>query len=431
MEILSLGEKIKRKRKELNMTLKDLAKDRITPGQISLVESGRSNPSMDLLEYLACNLNTTVEYLMETEEGQAEKISIYYEQISEAYLLSKNYLKSERYIDEALSYATLYKLEYRKARIMCLKADVLKVDSEFEEARYLYLSAIIIFIKNKKYEEIVKTFLKLGEKSIKLNAFLSANIYLKRAEIVYIENNIENEYLIGEIYYNISKVNYSIEKVEESKKYAYLTKEKFQRINDKEEYASLLLLLAEGKSKKGDLINATIYSTKALKLYKEIKESDNICKIQNNLGQLFYNFQGINEGYNQFENSSKSLEFNDKNNEIDMLINICENNMKIKNLDKCEEMLKVLYEKIDKNDVNRTISLNLIKYRVLTIHQKLEEAEKILIESYNLAKDKDKLKVAGRLSIMISKCYIDNKKDELAKKFLDEGVKIFEDLGFI
>ena len=53
MEILSLGEKIKRRRKELNMTLKDLAGDRITPGQISLVESGRSNPSMDLLEYLA------------------------------------------------------------------------------------------------------------------------------------------------------------------------------------------------------------------------------------------------------------------------------------------------------------------------------------------------------------------------------------------
>ena len=71
MEILSLGEKIKRRRKELNMTLKDLAGDRITPGQISLVESGRSNPSMDLLEYLAGALNTSVEYLMESEETQA------------------------------------------------------------------------------------------------------------------------------------------------------------------------------------------------------------------------------------------------------------------------------------------------------------------------------------------------------------------------
>jgi transcriptional regulator with XRE-family HTH domain len=100
MEILSLGEKIKRKRKELNMTLKDLAKDRITPGQISLVESGRSNPSMDLLEYLATNLNITVEYLMESEESQAERICKYFEQISEAYLISTNYLKSEKYIEK-------------------------------------------------------------------------------------------------------------------------------------------------------------------------------------------------------------------------------------------------------------------------------------------------------------------------------------------
>ena len=72
MEILTLGEKIKRRRKELEMTLKDLAGDRITPGQISLVESGRSNPSMDLLEYLANSLHTSVEYLMESEETQAE-----------------------------------------------------------------------------------------------------------------------------------------------------------------------------------------------------------------------------------------------------------------------------------------------------------------------------------------------------------------------
>ena len=69
MEILSLGEKIKIRRKELNMTLKDLAKDRITPGQISLVESQRSNPSMDLLEYLADTLNVNVEYLMESGES--------------------------------------------------------------------------------------------------------------------------------------------------------------------------------------------------------------------------------------------------------------------------------------------------------------------------------------------------------------------------
>ena len=83
MDILSLGEKIKKRRKELNMTLKDLAGERITPGQISLVESGRSNPSMDLLEYLSKQLKTSIEYLMESEATQAKRIRKYRELMAE------------------------------------------------------------------------------------------------------------------------------------------------------------------------------------------------------------------------------------------------------------------------------------------------------------------------------------------------------------
>jgi len=87
MEILSLGEKIKKRRKELDLTLKNLAGDRITAGQISLIESGKSNPSMDLLEYLAGALKVSVEHLMETEETQASKICIYYQNIAESNIL--------------------------------------------------------------------------------------------------------------------------------------------------------------------------------------------------------------------------------------------------------------------------------------------------------------------------------------------------------
>jgi transcriptional regulator with XRE-family HTH domain len=124
MEILSLGEKIKRKRKELNMTLKDLAGDRITPGQISLVESSKSNPSMDLLEYLANTLNTTVEYLMESEETQAEKICLYYENIAEALILNSDLVQAEQNIEKSLYYSEKYKLEYRKARNLSLRGDI-------------------------------------------------------------------------------------------------------------------------------------------------------------------------------------------------------------------------------------------------------------------------------------------------------------------
>lgn len=429
MEILSLGEKIKRKRKELNMTLKDLAKDRITPGQISLVESGRSNPSMDLLDYLATNLDTTVEYLMESEDSQAERISLYYEQISESYLLSSNYSKSEKYIELALNYATVYKLEYSKARILCLKAQISNLNNNYQDAKEMYLSAIITFTKHKKYEEIVKAFLNLGKISLKLKASISAINYFKQAEEVYLENNITNEYLISEIYYNISRVNYLIEQMEESKRYAYLAKDKYDQIRNKDEYANSLLLLSEKYNEKNDLLNATKYAKKSLEIYKDISGSKNICNVEKNLGELFYNFEEINESFKHFQNAISISDFNDKDDEIDILINICKNNVKMKNLSECERMLTDLYKRVDKNDIDRNISLNLIKYRVLTINEKLNEAENIIIKSYNLAKERDKLKVAGELSILISKFYIDNKKDDLARKFLDESVRIFKNMG--
>ncbi|MBM6838583.1 helix-turn-helix transcriptional regulator, partial [Clostridium saudiense] len=201
MEILSLGEKIKRKRKELNMTLKDLAADRITPGQISLVESGKSNPSMDLLEYLAENLQTSVEYLMESEESQAEKICIFYEKTAESYVLSGDYISAEKHIENALYYAEKFGLEYRKAKNLYIRANIAMENGELALAQQIYLSANVIFIKHNKYEEVTNTFLNLGKITLKLKAYHSATSYLRQAEKVYLDNEIGNDLLLGEIYY--------------------------------------------------------------------------------------------------------------------------------------------------------------------------------------------------------------------------------------
>ena len=211
MEILSLGEKIKRRRKQLNMTLKDLAKDRITPGQISLVESGRSNPSMDLLEYLAENLNTTVEYLMESEESQAEKITMYYEQLAESFILSHDFETAEDYLEKASEYANKYELEFSKGKLLYLKGIILEENKDLEVAQQNYLSANVIFVKNNKYENVIDTFLRLTKISIKAKAYHSANSYLKQAEIVYLDNNIGNDVVLGEIYYYMSKVYFSLD----------------------------------------------------------------------------------------------------------------------------------------------------------------------------------------------------------------------------
>lgn len=431
MEILALGEKIKRRRKELEMTLKDLAGDRITPGQISLVESGRSNPSMDLLEYLANALQTSVEYLMESEETQAEKISVYYEQVAESYILAGDYSTGEKYIENALYYVEKYNLEYRKAKILYIRAKIFMAKNELTLAQQFFLSSNVIFIKNNNHEEIINTFLNLGKITLEVKAYHSANSYLRQAEKVYLDNNIGNDSLIGEIYFYMAQSYYKIDNLTQAMNYSFLAKSKFEQVNNREEYAKTLLFISEEYNKNGDLNNAIKYSEKTLEVYKELEELSNISDIENNLGKLFYKFENIEESFKHYE-ISKEIRLRRKDEKIiETLINICENHIKLKNIKKCEEVLKEILSYLKDDDIENLIEMNILWYRIFVLKDDKKEAENILLDTYRLAKVNELYKQAGQLAIMIGKYYIDNKKDFEAAKYLDEGVNIFREIGIL
>lgn len=431
MEILALGEKIKRRRKELGMTLKDLAADRITPGQISLVESGRSNPSMDLLEYLAGALETSVEYLMESEETQAEKISVYYEQVAESYILGSDYTTGEKYIENALYYADKYNIEYRKAKNLYLRSKIYMAKEELVLAQQFLLSANVIFIKNNNYVEIVNTFLNLGKITLSLKAYHSSSSYLRQAEKVYLENESGSDELLGEIYYYMAQAYFKTEHIDKAINYSFLAKKKFEQVQNREEYAKTLLLLSEEYNEKGDLVNAIKYSHKTLEIYKELDELSNISKIENNLGKLFYEFDNLEESFKHYE-ISKDIRVRRKDNKvIETLINICENYIKLKDINMCEQVLEEVKNYLREEDIGYLIEVNLLWYRIYTIKKMDKEAEYILIDTYKLAKRNDLLNKAGQVAIMIGKYYIDNKKDFEAAKYLDEGVTILKEIGIL
>ncbi|ASW43810.1 helix-turn-helix domain-containing protein [Clostridium isatidis] len=431
MEILALGEKIKRRRKELNMTLKDLAGDRITPGQISLVESGRSNPSMDLLEYLAEELQTSVEYLMESEETQAEKISIYYEQMAEAYILAGDYFSGEKYIENALYYVEKYNLDYRKAKILYIRAQIYMAKGELTLAQQFFLSANVIFIKNNNHEEIINTFLNLGKITLKLKAYHSANSYLRQAEKVYLDNNIGDDSLLGEIYYYMAESYYITENIKKAMDYSFLAKSKFEQVNNKEEYAKTLLLISEEYNAKGDLSNAIKYSQKSLEVYKELEELNNISEIENNLGKLFYRFENIEESFKHYE-IAKEIRIRRKDEKlISTLINMCENYIKIKDIKKCEELLNEIKQYLKDEDFEHLVEINILWYRIHMINDKLKDAEYTLLNTYEIAKTNGLYQQAGQIAIMIGKFYIDNKRDIEAAKYLDEGINIFKEMGIL
>lgn len=427
MEILSLGEKIKRRRKELNMTLKDLAKDRITPGQISLVESGRSNPSVDLLEYLADSLNTTVEYLMESEESQAQKISIYYERIGEACIMQNDFEKGQKYIDNALYYSEKYNLSYRKAKILFITAQAYKMKKDFPMAQKFFLSSNVIFVKNNNHEEIIETFLNLADIALELQAYHSAASYLKQAEKVYNDNNVIDDFLIGKIHYNMARTYFDIEDLDSALKYAYLAKEKLEQMYNDDEYAKNLFYLAEDFSKKGDMKNALRYSKKTLEVYRKIEHNKSQVEIERTLGKLFYELDNIDESFKHFEISRNIALYSSLNEVNETLIGICKNYLKVKDIEKCLEVLKKIESSTEQDDIDMVIQCKLIRYTISNIEEDAENAEKILLDTYELAKNNNRFTKAGELAMKLGKYYIDRKEDKQASLYLGEGIRLFEE----
>lgn len=431
MEILSLGEKIKARRKQLGMTLKDLAGDRITPGQISLVESGKSNPSMDLLEYLADNLNTSVEYLMETEETQAEKICTYYENTAEAYILNDEYQEAEGYLEKAMYYAENYKNEYRKAEILYLHGCININRNELGLAQQYFLSSNVIFIKLNCHEQIVNTFIKLGKITFYLKAYNSSCSYFEQAEQVFNNNSISNDFLIGEIYYAMAMIYFKMDYIDKAINYCMLAKEKFSELQNKKEYAKTLILLSKQYAEKGDIDNAIMYSKKSLKVFKENDKDMLIGEIENNLGKLFSEFENMEESFEHLERA-KEIRSKDKGHPlIETLGNICENYIKLKDTENSQKVLNEIGEVVDSSNPSDMLKYYMLIYRVNIMNKNFNEAENTLFISLRYAENMGLDKETAEISLIMGKYYIDNGSDVEAAKYLNKGIEKLKKIGML
>lgn len=429
MEILSLGEKLKRRRKELNLTLKDLAGDRITPGQISLVESGKSNPSMDLLEYLASALNTSIEYLMESEETQAEKICTFFENMTEAFILNEDLSSAEQYVERALYYTEKYNLEYRRAKNLYLRGVIHMRKNETSSAQKIFLSANIIFIKLNSYEDIIFTFLKLGILTLTLKAYQSASSYFKHAEKVFMDNDIGNDFLLGEIYYYIAFTYNKLDNLESALAYSKLSKQKFKQMDEKQEYAAALLGTSRQYGEKGDMNNALKYSKKTLSVFREVYDNSYLAEIENSLGRLFYEFNDLEES---FAHLNKSKELREKNRDkrlSETLISICEIYIKQKNVNNSKKVLQQIMDNTEPDNHKVLIEYYMLKHRIDVLDDNLVQAEATLKTVLSYVRTLGLKKEEAELDMMLGKFYTDKGQNEEALTFLTKGIEIYKSLG--
>ena len=162
-----------KKRKEKNMTLKELAGDRITAAQISHIERDKSHTSRELLEYLASQLDVSVDYLLETKEMQSKKLTDNLILQGEILIKCNDLEKAEDQLNEAIKICDEYKVLGNYATCNFLLADINFKKGKYSESVMGYEKALYYFIKNNDNDKD-----KLYKCYLYFQKVLSYNIYI-------------------------------------------------------------------------------------------------------------------------------------------------------------------------------------------------------------------------------------------------------------
>jgi len=211
MEILSVGEKIKRARIYKRLTLKDICNEKISVSKMSCIENGKITPDDYILEFLSKKLDISIEYLKydtkkqfidnlkgfsEVEESKKEEFLKY----------NMYYAKQYNYYDVAFEFIHImfnYYIDNNKIDLtrelsseyydICAKTKTISIKLTYymDMGRYLFFSGE--YLESANYYRIINNYIeqnKINEKDITIKAIyyeaqscMMANDYKKAYKI--------------------------------------------------------------------------------------------------------------------------------------------------------------------------------------------------------------------------------------------------------
>lgn len=162
MEILSIGEKIKRSRIYREVTLKELCADKLSMSKLSCIENNKVEPTSEILEYIADKLDIDYKYLSKDIRAQIE------DNISE---IRNDKRSSEKQIEDML----ITNLEYARGyNYVDLSSDLI----------HMLFSHYMLNGKLDSIQEILPEYYELYE----LNTDIEQTYYQDMAKYFFLEN---------------------------------------------------------------------------------------------------------------------------------------------------------------------------------------------------------------------------------------------------
>ena len=268
MNILSLGEKIKKLRKEKNMTLKELAGDRITAAQISHIERDKSHTSYELLEYLSERLDVSIDYLLETKEMQSKKITDNLILESEIYIKKGELDDAEKEIHQIIEICEEYDLSENYGKCNYLLGNIYLKRKDSRKANFYFEKALFYFIKNDDKKRIFECYMNSADIYFEDGFYQVALTNYSFAKDILNQITTDEPDTYKDLYSKISKCYMRMDDSEKALEYIELIGSIDNNYSPTQEVEMLVLkakkLLSEGK-----YLDSKDYFTKALKIIEK------------------------------------------------------------------------------------------------------------------------------------------------------------------
>ncbi|MGL4912590.1 MAG: helix-turn-helix domain-containing protein [Romboutsia sp.] len=430
MDILSLGEKIKKLRKEKDMTLKELAGDRITAAQISHIERDKSHTSYELLDYLSEKLDVSIDYLLETKEMQSKKITDNLILQSEIYIKSNELEKAEELINQVLHICKEYKLidNYGKCNFLLGTINLKKenynlVVNNFEKALYY-------FIKNNDKENIFKCYLNIGKIYVKEEFYKGAISHFDFAEEVLEESQIEDMDIHKDLYSNMAYCQVKLSQSEKSLEYIEKIN-KIDRNNNTQEEVDMLVLKANNLLKIGRYDDAKESFKKALELLELEENKSNVAKVYMTISDI-YDDLGNMEGVLEYSHKAYDIKKNDEDEyAMKSLYKIIEAYIKSENFESAKKYCKTaLANSIkSKNKFNEYQALKLYSY-MHKLQNEITLAIEYLTKSAKIIDDLGNDTILAGLYIDLGQLYSNTSKEK-ELEYYQKGLVLYKKLEII
>ncbi|QJA09803.1 tetratricopeptide repeat protein [Romboutsia sp. CE17] len=301
MNILSLGEKIKKLRKEKNMTLKELAGDRITAAQISHIERDKSHTSHELLDYLAKRLDVSIDYLLETKEMQSRKITDNLILQSEIYIKTNQLENAQDQITKALEICKEYNLTDNYGKCNFLSAKIHLRREDYDLAISSFEKALFFFIRNNDRKNIFKCYSYIGEIYIKENFYKGAISHFNFAEEILDEIKEEDINLYKDFYSKMASCYMKLDQPQKALDYIAKINE-LEKNNSIKEEAEIMVLKAKSLFSIGQYEESKEYFRRALELIEKEEDKNKLANI----------YLIISDVYSNMGDTEKVLEYSQK-----------------------------------------------------------------------------------------------------------------------